>query len=94
MAELESTRRVVGMEEELDDPRAVTQIDEDQPAVIAAPVDPARDTHLGAGPVAQHLAAPGIPIAVGLKTVEIAHASRPGDLGKQVAGVDRTLLAA
>jgi hypothetical protein len=55
------------MEDELDDPGAVTQIDEDQPPVIAAPVDPARDAHLRAGPIAQHLAAPGIPIAVGLK---------------------------
>ena len=36
--------RGIGMEHELDDPRALPQVDEDQTAVVATAVHPARDT--------------------------------------------------
>ncbi len=39
----EGRRRRVRVEDELDDARAVAQVDEDQPAVVAAAVDPAGD---------------------------------------------------
>ena len=64
-AELEGLAGVVGMEDELDDAGAVAQVDEDQPAVVAAAVDPAGDPDLGVDPVAEHLAAPGVAVAVG-----------------------------
>ena len=52
------------MEDELDDAGAVAQVDEDQAAVVAAAVDPAGDPHLGVDPLRQHLAAPGVAVAV------------------------------
>ena len=52
------------MEDELDDAGAVAQVDEDQPAVVAAAVDPAGDPDLGVDPVGQHLAAPGVAVLV------------------------------
>ena len=41
--ELERLAGVVGVEDELDEPGAVAQVDEDQAAVVAAAVDPAGD---------------------------------------------------
>ena len=52
------------MEDELDDAGAVAQVDEDQAAVVAAAVDPAGDPGLGVDPVGEHLAAPGVAVAV------------------------------
>ena len=65
------------MEDELDDAGAVAQVDEDQPAVVAAAVDPAGDPHLGIDPVAQHFAAPGVAVAVRAQGRRLAHASPP-----------------
>ena len=65
------------MEDELDEPGAVAQVDEDQAAVVAAAVDPAGDPHLGVDPVAQHLAAPGVAKAVGAQGRRLAHGSPP-----------------
>ena len=48
---------VSGMEDELDDPGAVAQVDEDQAAVVAAAVDPAGDAG-AASPRARRSAAP------------------------------------
>ena len=42
--------RRLGVEDELHDPGAVAQVDEDQPAVVAAPVHPARDARRRARP--------------------------------------------
>ena len=53
------------MEDELDQAGAVAQVDEDQAAVVAAAVDPARDARLGVDPVGEHLAAPGVAVVVG-----------------------------
>ena len=36
---------VLGVEHELDDPRAVAEVDEDQAAVVSPPVDPPGDAH-------------------------------------------------
>ncbi len=66
--------RRVGVEHELDDPGAVAQVDEDQPAVVAAAVDPAGDARLRAGPLGGQLAAPAVP--VGVRARSALHASR------------------
>jgi hypothetical protein len=55
------------VEDELDEPRAVAQVDEDQPAVVAAAVDPARDADLLADARGVELAAPGVAVAVGAR---------------------------
>ena len=69
--------RSVGVEDELDQPRPVAQVDEDQPAVVAAAVDPTGDPHLGVDSIAQHLAAPDVAIAVGAQHRRLAHDSPP-----------------
>src|SRR5439155_12401 len=63
--QLEGGAGAVGVEDELDDPGAVAQVDEDQPAVIAAAMDPAGDPRLRIDPIGQDLAAPGVPVFVG-----------------------------
>src|SRR5262249_26903731 len=57
--ELERAAGRVGVEDELDESGAIAEVDEHEPAVVAAPVDPARDALLRADAVAEHLAAPG-----------------------------------
>ena len=68
--ELERLPRLVGVEDELDEPGAVAQVDEHEPAVVAAAVHPARDPGVGVDPVAEHLAAPGVAIFVGAQRGE------------------------
>ena len=46
LGERERLRRRLGVEDELQDAAAVAQVDEDQAAVVAAAVHPARDAHL------------------------------------------------
>ena len=60
--ELESLAGLVGVEDQLHQPGAVPQVDEDEAAVVAAAVDPAGHAHLGVDPVGQHLAAPGVSV--------------------------------
>src|SRR6185437_6695999 len=57
-------RRGLGMEDELDDPGAVAQVDEDQPAVVAAAVDPAGDADLLPHARGVELAGPGVAVQV------------------------------
>ncbi len=45
--ERERFGRLVGVEDELHEPGAVTQVDEDDAAVVAAAMDPAGDPNLG-----------------------------------------------
>ena len=52
------------MKDELDQPGAVPQVDEDQAAVVAAPVHPARDAGLGVDAVVEDPAAPGVAVGV------------------------------
>ena len=54
----------LGMEHELDEPGAVAQVDEDQPAVVAPAVHPAGDAHGLADARGGELAAPGVAVAV------------------------------
>ena len=53
------------MEDELDDPGAVAQVDEDQAAVVAAAMDPAGDAHVLADACGVELAGPGVAIRIG-----------------------------
>ena len=62
--ELERVARVLRMEDELDEPGAVAQVDEHEAAVVAAAVDPAGQPGVGVDPVAEHLAAPGVAVLV------------------------------
>ena len=48
-------------------PAAVAQVDEDQPAVVAAAVDPAGDADLAAGVGGAQIAGPGVAEPVGLR---------------------------
>ena len=85
MPELERLPRLVGVEDELHQPGAVAEVDEDEPAVVAAAVDPAGDPHLGADPVWQHLAAPGVSVGVGPQRREVvAHGDE--SVSTRVAG--------
>ena len=63
-ASSKASPRGVRVEDELDEPGAVAQVDEDQAAVVAAAVHPAGDAGLGVDPVAEHLAAPGVAVGV------------------------------
>jgi hypothetical protein len=49
--------RVLRVDDELDLPRVVAEIDEDEPAVVAASVGPAGDRHAAAGVVRPQVAA-------------------------------------
>ena len=60
-----ASRRVLGVEDELEDARAVAQVDEDQAAVVAAAVDPARHADALAGARGVELARPGVAVRVG-----------------------------
>src|ERR1019366_8569646 len=66
----------VGMEHELDDSRPFPQVDEDETAVVAAAVHPARDPGLSAGPPGIEMAGPGVTEGVGSRTVLHRHTSR------------------
>ena len=55
---------LVRMEDELDQPRAVAQVDEHDPAVVAAAMHPAGDADLAANPVLEHLTGPRVAVAV------------------------------
>ena len=52
--------------DELHEARAVAQVDEDQPAVVAAAVDPAGHADLGAAARGGQVAGPGVAEGVGL----------------------------
>jgi hypothetical protein len=60
------------MEDELDDAGAVAQVDEDKSAVVAAPVDPARDADGRADVAGAQLAAPGVAVLVGARRPQAA----------------------
>ncbi len=55
----------IGVKDELEDPGAIAEIDEDETAVVAAPVHPPRHPGSGAGPLAGELLAPGVAEGVG-----------------------------
>src|SRR5215213_5487538 len=59
------------MKDELDEPGAVAQVDEHQPAVIAAAMDPPGKAGLRIDAVGEHLAAPGIAVLVGPQRGEL-----------------------
>ncbi len=67
VTEAEGVAGDVGVENELHDPGAIAEVDEDQPAVVPAAVDPARDADLGFDPLGQHRAGPGVAVLVGAK---------------------------
>src|SRR5262249_52766786 len=71
VAELEGVARLVRVEDELDEPGPVAEVDEDEAAVVAATVDPAGHAQLRVHPVGQHLPAPGVAVAIGPKRREI-----------------------
>ena len=56
--------RALRAEDELHEARAVAQVDEDQPAVVAPAVDPAGDAHGLADARRAQLAAPGVAVLV------------------------------
>jgi hypothetical protein len=62
MGLLVSVSRRFGMKDELHESGAVAQIDEDQAAVIAPPVDPAGHAGLRAGPLRGQLATPAVAV--------------------------------
>src|SRR6185437_13306664 len=74
--------RCLGVQHELQQPGAVSQVDEDQPAVVSAAVHPARDARLRASALGGELAAPGVPVAVGSGSV--LHVSR---LPRRIVGI-------
>ena len=55
------------MEHDLEDPGAVTEIDEDQAAVVAATMDPASDAHFRTDVALPQLAAPAVAVPIGLR---------------------------
>ncbi len=63
------------MEDQLHQARAIAQVDEDQPAVIAAAVHPSGDTGSTAGARRGQLGGPGVAVAVWL--AESASPSEP-----------------
>ena len=54
----------VRVKDELEDSRAVPQVDEDQAAVVTAPVHPAGHPGLAPGALCGELAAPGVAVVV------------------------------
>ena len=64
MRELVRLRRSLRVEHELDDARAVPQVDEDQAAVIATAVHPAGDPGLCPRPLGGQLTAPRVAVVV------------------------------
>ena len=61
--------RVLGVEHELDDARAVAQVDEDQSAVIPPAVHPTGYAGVGVRAVRCQVPAPGVPVGVGARCV-------------------------
>ena len=59
--------RRLGVEDELDDPGAVAQVDEDQPAVVAAAMHPAGDADGRVDVAGAQLAGPGVAEGVGAR---------------------------
>ena len=59
--------RRLGVKDELDDAASVSEVDEDEPAVIAAAMDPPRDPRGRVGTLRRQLAAPGVPVGVGTR---------------------------
>ena len=60
------------MDDELHEPGAVAQVDEDQPAVVAAAMDPAGHPHRVADARGAQVAGPGVAVAVGCRGCFIA----------------------
>ncbi len=67
--------RAVGVQDELDDPGALSHVDEDQSAVVAPAVHPAGDPDLAARPLGAELSRPHVAILIGLRGA--VHAGRP-----------------
>ena len=65
----EGVARGLRVHDELHEPRAVAQVDEDQPAVVAAAMDPAGDADLGAAARGGQVAGPGVAEGVGSRSV-------------------------
>jgi hypothetical protein len=59
--------RVAGMEDQLHEAGAVAQVDEDEPAVVAAAVHPAGEPDVAARVAGAQVAAPGVAVAVGAR---------------------------
>ena len=74
LGERERRAARVRVEDELDEPGAVAQVDEDQPAVVAAAVDPAGDATSSPVRPASSDPAPGVAVGVGARR---AHQSVP-----------------
>jgi hypothetical protein len=55
------------VEDDLEDPGAIAEIDEDQAAVVAATMDPASDAHFRADVALPQLAAPAVAVPVRLR---------------------------
>ena len=72
--QLEGLPRLVRVEDQLHQPGPVAQVDEDEAAVVAPAMDPARDAHLRVDPVREDLPAPGVAVVVRAKRWEaVAH---------------------
>src|SRR5947209_20304033 len=65
MGKLVRARRSVRVKDELDDARAVAQVDEDQAAVVTAAMHPACHPRVRAGPFGGQLLTPGVAEVVG-----------------------------
>ena len=73
-----------GWNDELDDPGAVAQVDEDDAAVVAAAVDPAGHAHVLAHARGVELAGPGVAVRVGAwwshkRSPDVVHDGFGGD---------------
>ena len=66
---------LVGVEDELDDPGAVAEVDEDEPAVVATAVHPAGDARARSGAAGVQVAGPGV--AVRVRPWRLLHLSGP-----------------
>ena len=86
--------RGLRVEHELHDARAVAQVDEDQPAVVAAAVHPAGDARLRAGALGGQLAAPGVAVAVGSRSRASRQSAPSQDRRDHGVGRQLALLAA
>ncbi len=74
--------RALGMEHELDDPGAVAQVDEDQPAVVAPAVHPAGNSRARACALGGQLPAPGV--AIGVRSRSVLHVNL---LARRIIGI-------
>ena len=81
---------LLGVEHELHDPRAVAQVDEDQPAVVAAAVHPAGDARLGAGAVGGRARRTRVAVAVRARRRASRRPAPPaGSSGSHRSSVER-----